>query len=146
MQASVRDIVGLISRLHQEGHRVVVVSHSKAQTDLVLCIEAGARGYLSQYIAETELLTAVRTVAAGRSYFSTDFNNQGPQETPPHITDREREILQLVATGATVGGPGGTAVASPATVGGPGGTADQYASADQYAGSDQSAGADLGTG
>ncbi|MFC3575460.1 LuxR C-terminal-related transcriptional regulator [Streptomyces yaanensis] len=101
LQASVRDILGLISRLHQEGHRVVVVSHSKAQTDLVLCIEAGARGYLSQYIAEKELLTAVRTVAAGRSYFSTDFNNQGPQETPPHITDREREILQLVATGAT---------------------------------------------
>ncbi len=101
MQAPVRDIRGLISRLHQEGHRVVVVSHSKAQTDLVLCIEAGARGYLSQHIGETELLTAVRTVAAGRSYFSTGFNNQGLQEHPPNITDREKEILQLVATGAT---------------------------------------------
>lgn len=64
-------------------------------------IEAGARGYLSQQVEETELLTAIRTVASGRSYFSTGFGSQRPHGRSLHITDRERQILELVASGAT---------------------------------------------
>jgi DNA-binding NarL/FixJ family response regulator len=101
LQTTVGETSDLITQLDQQGHVVIVLSTSEAQTDLVLSIEAGARGYLSQKIGETELLTAVRTVASGRSYFSTGLTNRGLRTAPLHITDRERQILELVATGAT---------------------------------------------
>ncbi|WP_055495274.1 response regulator transcription factor [Streptomyces sp. TP-A0356] len=101
MQVSVRETCDLVAGLHRQNHSVVVLSPSKAQTDLVLAIEAGAQGYLSQQAGEAELLTAVRTVASGRSYFSAEFHSQLGQKHPFDITDREREILVLVASGAT---------------------------------------------
>ncbi|MFI6353260.1 LuxR C-terminal-related transcriptional regulator [Streptomyces sp. NPDC050743] len=102
MQASVRETCDLVAGLHGEGHRAVVLSPSKAQTNLVSFIEAGARGYLSQHIEETELLTAVRTVASGRTYFSFSFSNdRDVRNQPLRITGRERQILELVASGAT---------------------------------------------
>ncbi|MGW1503727.1 LuxR C-terminal-related transcriptional regulator [Streptomyces mirabilis] len=101
LQISTRDTADLITRLHQRGHAVVVLSTSSTQTDLFLFIEAGAQGYLSQKAEEAELLAAVRTVASGRSYFSAGFNNRCLRTHPPHITDREMQILELVASGAT---------------------------------------------
>jgi DNA-binding NarL/FixJ family response regulator len=101
LQTTIGETSDLITQLDQRGHVVIVLSTSEAQTDLVLSIEAGARGYLSQKIGETELLAAVRTVASGRSYFSTGLTKRGLRTTPLHITDRERQILELVATGAT---------------------------------------------
>jgi DNA-binding NarL/FixJ family response regulator len=102
LQSPVGETSELITRLHREGYAVVMISASEAQTDLVLSIEAGARGYLSHQIGETELLTAVRTVASGRSYFSTtSLTKRDLPAFPLHITDRERQILELVASGAT---------------------------------------------
>ncbi|MET7382174.1 response regulator transcription factor [Streptomyces sp. NPDC005526] len=101
LQGSIGKSRDLIARMHREGHAVVVLSASDTQAELVMSIEAGARGYLSQYTREVELLTAVRTVAAGRSYFSANLNAQGLPECPSGITDRERQILKLVANGAT---------------------------------------------
>ncbi|WP_432182577.1 response regulator transcription factor [Streptomyces sp. NBC_00063] len=101
LKISIRDVVEIITRLHQRGHVVVVLSNSEAQSDLFLSMEAGAQGYVSQQIGEGELLTALRTVASGRSYFSTRFSNRCPDVDFPHITDRERQVLELVASGAT---------------------------------------------
>lgn len=102
VRAPVSETCDIISRLHEEGHRVVVVSGSTTQNDLVPSIEAGARGYLSQRTGEGELLAAVRSVASGRSYFATGFvGDRGRHKNPPRITGRERQILELVASGAT---------------------------------------------
>lgn len=91
----------VVARLYRQGHPVIVLSDSETQSDVVLCIKAGARGYLGQRISETELLTAIRAVASGRSYFSAYLNGRVLPSPPPRITDRERQILQLLASGAT---------------------------------------------
>ncbi|MFJ5516107.1 LuxR C-terminal-related transcriptional regulator [Streptomyces griseoluteus] len=90
-----------VAQLHQQGYAVIVVSTSEAQSDAVLCIKAGARGYLSRQADDSELATAIRAVASGRSYFGTSLAGKGLPTAPPHITSREREILQLIASGAT---------------------------------------------
>jgi DNA-binding NarL/FixJ family response regulator len=90
-----------VARLHQRGHAVIVLATSETQSDAVLCIEAGARGYLGHRIGEAELLTAIRVVASGRSYFTADLNGRVLPAPPPHITDREKQILRLLADGAT---------------------------------------------
>jgi DNA-binding NarL/FixJ family response regulator len=98
----VREVCDIVAQLHQKGRRVIVLSAAATQTDLVLLIEAGARGYVSQWAREEELLTALSTVASGRCYFSTTFfGDRDVHHTPLRITDRERQILQLVANGAT---------------------------------------------
>ncbi|MFG2136007.1 LuxR C-terminal-related transcriptional regulator [Streptomyces sp. NPDC048650] len=101
LQVPTWEVSSVVTQLHRKGHAVIVLSVSEAQTDVVLCIRAGARGYLGQAISETELLTAIRAVASGRSYFSARFNGLGLPVPPLHITDRERQILQLLANGAT---------------------------------------------
>ncbi|MEV8560302.1 response regulator transcription factor [Streptomyces sp. NPDC051917] len=100
-RAFVGEACKLVTQLHEHGHKIVVLSASTVQTDLVLFIEAGARGYVSQHAEETELLTAVRAVASGRNYFSTVVNNGNMHTQAPRITQRERQILELVANGAT---------------------------------------------
>ncbi|MFD3456251.1 LuxR C-terminal-related transcriptional regulator [Streptomyces sp. NPDC058691] len=101
LQTSTKVTIDLITRLHQRRHAVVVLSPSEAQAELFSSIEAGARGYMSQQIDETELLAAVRTVASGRSYFSTSFNGWYLPAHSPRITERERQVLELVSNGAT---------------------------------------------
>ncbi|AKJ12350.1 hypothetical protein ABB07_20645 [Streptomyces incarnatus] len=102
LRVSVREICDQVARLHEKGRRVLVLSADATQTDLVLLIEAGARGHVSQWAGEKELLAALRTVASGRSYFSTNFfGDLDVQKNSPRITDREQQILRLVANGAT---------------------------------------------
>ena len=73
-------------------------------------LESGARGYLLKDVASEELISAIKTVASGKIYVSpsisdtlvTDYlhrikGNLGPDGKL--LTDREREVLQLVAEG-----------------------------------------------
>jgi DNA-binding NarL/FixJ family response regulator len=101
VQLSTWETSSVVSRLHRKGHAVVVLAFSEKQSDAVLCIEAGARGYLGHRIGETELLTAIRAVASGSRYFSADLDGRVLPAPPPRLTDRERQILQLLADGAT---------------------------------------------
>ena len=74
-------------------------------------LRAGARGYLLKDSADTELLRAVTAVAAGESYFSPSVANvmlddyvkrlaeKGVGDRFDALSEREREIFQLVAEG-----------------------------------------------
>jgi DNA-binding NarL/FixJ family response regulator len=74
-------------------------------------LRAGARGYVLKESAETELVAAVRAVAAGRSYFSPkvarilqqehvqQLQRAGAVDTYELLTERERHVMQLVAEG-----------------------------------------------
>jgi two-component system, NarL family, response regulator DevR len=75
-------------------------------------ILAGASGYLLKNVSRTELLKAVRSVAAGQSLLNPDSAKQaitritnlatGPTQAPgEELTEREREVLALVARGYT---------------------------------------------
>lgn len=75
-------------------------------------IMAGASGYALKAIRGSELLTAVRDVAAGRSLLDPaavacvrerlrDASSSGSDGRLPHLTEQERRILDLIGEGLT---------------------------------------------
>lgn len=74
-------------------------------------IRAGARGYLNKNVATRELVDAVHRVLAGKVYISPKVAEQlaeavqKPGEEPLHaaLSDREDQVLRLIAAGRTVG-------------------------------------------
>ncbi|GIL27495.1 LuxR C-terminal-related transcriptional regulator [Actinocatenispora comari] len=97
--AAVVDVVG-------RGHRVLVVSAHGDQRDVLAAMAAGARGYLTKNSDADEILRAVREVAAGNSYVSptlASFLLESSRERQAgvrlELSDREREVLGLVAAG-----------------------------------------------
>ncbi len=73
-------------------------------------INAGAKGYLLKDVASEELLAAVRTVASGKIYLCSkitgvivdEYKQRFPEDfslISVHLSNREREVLQLIAEG-----------------------------------------------
>lgn len=95
--------------------RVLMFSSSGEDADVLAAAKAGARGYLVKSASKAELLDAVRRTADGQAVFSPGLAalvlgeyrrlNAAPprrDEPPvPELTDRETEILRLVAKGLT---------------------------------------------
>lgn len=91
-------------------------------------LEAGARGYVPKRAAPEELLTAIRTAAAGEVYLFPslakllvrDFLKHGPGTTKEQalnaLTPREQEVFTHLADGATNGEIAQTLHISPKTV------------------------------
>jgi DNA-binding NarL/FixJ family response regulator len=88
---------------------LVLTMHDDDET-VFAAVRAGARGYLLKGAQRAELLRAVRAVAAGEAIFGPGvarrlmayFARPAPRPDPaafPELTDREREILDLVARG-----------------------------------------------
>ena len=97
--AAVLEIVGM-------GHRVLVVSAHAGQDEVLGAIAAGARGYLSKDTDAVEILRGVREIAGGNSYISPMLaalvlDSERPSLVGPRIvlSDRERQVLSLVAAG-----------------------------------------------
>ena len=90
---------------------VIILSMHSDEGYLVRTLTAGAKGYLLKDSAETDLIRAIQTVVKGRPFFSPviaqtlleDFIRQvqqrGLQDSFDLLTDREKEILQLLAEG-----------------------------------------------
>ncbi len=92
------------------GIRVLVMTMSADDDAVVAAIRAGARGYVVKGAGKADLLQAVRTVAAGGAVFSptvadrlggffTGVAAAPAREAFPQLTEREREVLDLVARG-----------------------------------------------
>lgn len=65
-------------------------------------LKAGARGYILKDVSSNEMITALKAVYQGKTYYSsgvTDIllNEKGKKEVP--LTDREKTILRLLAEG-----------------------------------------------
>ncbi len=104
---------------------VVILSVSEAEVDLLEAVAAGAVGYLLKSIDAAELRNQLWKAAQGEPVFSaslaalvlTDFRrmrNEAPDGQG--LSDREREVLQLVARGHTYGEIGEDLFISPKTV------------------------------
>lgn len=93
--------------------RVLVVSLFRDEDSVFAALRAGARGYILKDATEAEVVRAIHAVAAGESLFSPEIANRvlnwftqvrpiAPQVFP-ELTDRERDILHLLASGKTNG-------------------------------------------
>lgn len=92
--------------------RFLAISASDSPDDVVAIIRAGARGYVTKTIESWELVEAIEKVAAGDAVFSPRlagfvldaFASLTAKEVDPELdrlTDREREVLRLIALGDT---------------------------------------------
>jgi DNA-binding NarL/FixJ family response regulator len=95
-----------VRRVHERGSIVLVVSAEGAQKDVVDAIAAGASGYLTKGSEPGEITNAVQVVAAGDTYVSPTLAAfllraaRNDHDSSPHaLSDREKEILALVAAG-----------------------------------------------
>lgn len=80
--------------------RVLIFSTFARDDEIQAALEAGARGYLQKSACREELITAIRTIAAGRSYLPEGLAEKlATLKLGPIITLREREILALIAQG-----------------------------------------------
>ncbi len=90
--------------------RILVVTMFEDDHSVFSAIRAGARGYVLKGANPEEVLRAIRVVAGGEAIFSPSvatrliefFGGLRPQELPqsfPELTDRERQILDLIAQG-----------------------------------------------
>ena len=109
------------------GTKVIGLSMHSAEKYVKQMLKAGAWGYLLKDCAGDELVTAVRTVAGGRKYLSPAVANvvldsyaHEPMEQGGSafavLTQREREVLQLLAEGRTTKQIGRSLHISPKTV------------------------------
>ena len=87
---------------------VLVLTLFEDEDSVFLALRAGARGYVLKDADEEELIAAVRAVRRGEAIFSRGVAERvlawfaAPRTAPkvfPTLTDREREILQLIARG-----------------------------------------------
>jgi DNA-binding NarL/FixJ family response regulator len=89
--------------------RVLILSASGEQQDVLDAVKAGAAGYIVKSAGRAEFLDAVRRTAAGDAVFSPglaglvlgEFRRLAASPTPdtPRLTEREAEILGMVGTG-----------------------------------------------
>ncbi|TYB62172.1 response regulator transcription factor [Nonomuraea sp. PA05] len=83
--------------------RVLILTTFDSESDVLPAIEAGAIGYLLKDALPDELMRAVRAAARGESVLAPSvtqhFMGQVRRPGAGTLTDREKEVLQLVANG-----------------------------------------------
>jgi DNA-binding NarL/FixJ family response regulator len=88
--------------------KVLVISASGEEADVLEAVKAGAAGYLLKSALSDEIAEAVRRVQAGEPVFTpslaglvlAEFRRvAGKEPTEPGLTPRENEVLKLVARG-----------------------------------------------
>jgi DNA-binding NarL/FixJ family response regulator len=90
---------------------VIVVSMFEDNDSIFAAMRAGARGYILKGADQTDMLRAIEAVARGEALFGpsiaarlVDYFNRTLQPAPqafPELTEREREILDLIARGSS---------------------------------------------
>ena len=110
------------------GVRVLILSMHSDQAYVTQAVQAGARGYLLKESAGDELIAAITAVAAGKSFFSPavaqvvfddyvrSLTERGITDRYDALSEREREVLQLVAEGKSSKEIADVLSISPATV------------------------------
>jgi two-component system invasion response regulator UvrY len=91
--------------------RVLMLTMHPEDQYAVLCLKLGADGYITKDVPPDVLLEAVRKVASGRKYVSTNLAERlatdlsGPGDRPPHelLSSREFEVMRKIAAGRTTG-------------------------------------------
>jgi len=105
---------------------ILVVTMSEDDDSLFAAMRAGARGYIPKDAARAEILSAIRAAALGEAVFGASIARRvadffaaprsGAGEPFPDLTERENEILELIAQGRSNGDIAGRLGITPKTV------------------------------
>jgi DNA-binding NarL/FixJ family response regulator len=99
------------SQKMQPAPRAIILSMHVDESYIMRSIYAGASAYLLKDATDEDLLPAIRAVAAGKSFFSPaiagllveeymqQLQERGLTDSYHLLTDREKEVLQLLAEG-----------------------------------------------
>jgi two-component system nitrate/nitrite response regulator NarL len=107
------DGLTMLEQIRKEGCAIpaVILTMSDSETDLANAIRAGVRGYLLKDMAPEDVVDAIRRVAGGELVVAPTMTikmiemlrGDQPEDEPKNslklLTDREREILQLLSRG-----------------------------------------------
>jgi DNA-binding NarL/FixJ family response regulator len=97
--------------MHTSPHvRILMVTLFEDDDSVFAALRAGARGYILKDAREEEMVRAIRAVGSGEAIFSPAIATRVlaffaasrpaiPKQVFPSLTDREREILHLIAQG-----------------------------------------------
>ncbi|HEY7627269.1 MAG TPA: response regulator transcription factor [Ilumatobacteraceae bacterium] len=104
------DAMAAITRIRtaSPSTKIVIVTGSTDDTALGIAVDTGCAGYVHKTASTDDLLCAVATVAEGRAYFPPAalarllFERRSAPHGAHTVSDREREVLQLLADGRTV--------------------------------------------
>jgi two-component system response regulator NreC len=108
--------------------RVLILSMHSNEAYIIQALKAGAKGYLLKDSADVDLVRAVASVAAGKSFFSPavskvmlddyvrHLSEKGVADRYDSLSEREREIFQLIAEGHSNKEIADILSVSPATV------------------------------
>lgn len=108
LDLNMKGISGLdtLRALRSEGvdARIVVLTVSDSRTDIFALMDAGVDGYLLKDSDTSELLEKIREVAQGKMVLSEAakqhlINRRSIEDPLGNLTDRERDVLQWIATG-----------------------------------------------
>ena len=80
--------------------RILMFTTFDSEEDIYRAMRAGARGYLLKSAPREELLAAIRAVAAGERHLPPALAQRlAGRISTPDVSEREREVLQLMARG-----------------------------------------------
>jgi len=104
------DVLKDLNRTHPRLPVLVLSMHPEDQYGKRV-LKAGAAGYMNKESAPEELIRAIRKVLAGGHYVSSELAEKLALDlheesgNPPHesLSDREFEVLRMIASGKTVG-------------------------------------------
>jgi two-component system response regulator NreC len=98
--------IGTVSEVSPDT-KVVVLAMQDDPALAREALRAGALGYVLKEAADSELVEAVRLAAQGRTYLQPELGARlateppGPKGPPDDLTEREAEVLRLIALGHT---------------------------------------------
>ncbi|MGE3178667.1 MAG: response regulator [Vicinamibacterales bacterium] len=116
--------IDALRRLRRNGDTtpVVFLTMHPDVTSATRAIESGALGYVVKHSASDELVLAIREALAGRTFVSPSLRSPALEERLVHgeatsleLTDRQREVLQLLAQGKSAKEIGAILGISPRT-------------------------------
>jgi DNA-binding NarL/FixJ family response regulator len=118
------EILDQVRRLSRQT-KIIIISVHKADAYVMRALKAGVKGYLNKENAADDLLPALRKVAAGQVYLSAEASSyllekasKSPEELAQEglLSERETDVLRLVAEGKTAKEIADALFISPRTV------------------------------
>jgi DNA-binding NarL/FixJ family response regulator len=112
---------------HDPDVAVIVLTMFEDNDTVFSAMRAGARGYVLKGADQTEILRAIEAAVRGEALIGANVARQlssllsrqgqcGPDQVFPELTDRQREVLDLIAQGLNNGEIAERLVLSPKTV------------------------------